>query len=131
MCAKPFSKRKLSMKLADFFATTASDRISEGKPAVRAGKHVPATFTPRRRADFPITPVGSLSRGRPSAIAWPSMKARCSARLEGLGQRWQCKPLVHYAQKLSSTRRIIRDRLEKHLGEFSALVEQLDRGMPA
>jgi hypothetical protein len=48
--------------------------------------------------------------------------------LEGLGQRWQCEPLVQYAQKL------LRDAesysatdLEKHLGEFAALVERLDQ----
>jgi hypothetical protein len=49
--------------------------------------------------------------------------------LEGLGERWQCEPLVHYAQKLlrDAENYSVTD-LEKHLGEFSALVEQLDRG---
>ena len=66
---------------------------------------------------------------------WPAIRdsvavneSREFARgLQALGERWQCEPLVGYAQKL------VRDAetyavtdLEKHLGEFSVLVEQLD-----
>jgi hypothetical protein len=49
-------------------------------------------------------------------------------RLEDLGQRWQCQPLVNYVQKLlfDAENYAVTD-LEKHLGEFALLVEQLDR----
>ncbi len=66
---------------------------------------------------------------------WPSIRdsvavneSRVFAQgLEGLGERWQCEPLVHYAQKLAhdAENYAVTD-LEKHLGEFAALVEQLD-----
>jgi hypothetical protein len=46
-----------------------------------------------------------------------------------LGQRWQSEPLVAYAQKLlqDAENYSVTD-LEKHLGEFAALVEQLEKG---
>ena len=52
--------------------------------------------------------------------------------LEGLGQRWRCEPLVHYAQKLllDAENYAVTD-LEKHLGEFAAQVEQLEQGASA
>ena len=71
---------------------------------------------------------------------WPSIRDSVAVNeskvfaqgLEGLGQRWQCEPLVHYAQKLlhDAENYAVTD-LEKHLGEFAALVEQLDQGTPA
>jgi hypothetical protein len=68
---------------------------------------------------------------------WPAIRdsvavneSKTFARgLEGLGQRWQCEPLVHYARKLllDAENYALTD-LEKHLGEFAALVEQLGQG---
>jgi hypothetical protein len=46
--------------------------------------------------------------------------------LESLGQQWQCRPLIVYAQRLlgDAENYAVTD-LEKHLGEFAALVERL------
>ena len=67
---------------------------------------------------------------------WPSIRDSVAVNeskmfaqgLEGLGQRWRCPPLVQYAQTLlrDAENYAVTD-LEKHLGEFAALVEQLDQ----
>jgi CheY-like chemotaxis protein len=127
---KPFSKRELFDELADFLprnskvesskATNGSDKIE--KPC--------ATFAPVSKE--------LISQLRRLLIEpWPSIRDSVAVNeskifaqgLEGLGQRRQCKPLVHYAQKLllDAENYAVTD-LEKHLGEFAALVEQLDRG---
>jgi len=55
-----------------------------------------------------------------------------AADLEGLGKRWHCPPLEEYAQKLlrDAENYAVTD-LEKHLGEFSALVEDLEKASRA
>jgi len=48
--------------------------------------------------------------------------------LATLGQKFQCQPLADYAQKLlHDAETYAAADLEKHLGEFAALVGQLDR----
>ncbi len=130
---KPFSKRELFDELADFLP-----RHSQTKPAKETngpGQNdiASATFVP-----VPKELVTQLRRL--ILDPWPSIRdsvavneSKVFARgLEGLGQRWQCEPLVHYAQKLlvDAENYAVTD-LEKHLGEFAALVEQLDRDTQA
>jgi hypothetical protein len=70
---------------------------------------------------------------------WPSIRDSVAVNeskvfaqgLEGLGQRWRCDPLVQYAQNIlhAAENYAVAD-LEKHLGEFATLVDQLERGAP-
>jgi signal transduction histidine kinase/CheY-like chemotaxis protein len=131
---KPFSKRELFDELADFLPRQqpATEFPKETSGSSRENI-VPATFTP--------APKELVSQLRRLIVEpWPSIRDSVAVNeskvfaqgLEGLGQRWQCEPLVHYAHKLllDAENYAVTD-LEKHLGEFSALVEQLDQGMPA
>ena len=126
---KPFSKRELFDELADFLprhARTESSR--EIKNPIQTNV-APAIFTP--------VPKELVSQLRHLIIEpWPSIRdsvavneSRIFAQgLEGLGQRWQCELLVHYAQKLlHDAENYATTDLEKHLGEFAMLVEQLDQ----
>jgi CheY-like chemotaxis protein len=127
---KPFSKRELFDELADFLprnSKTESSKKTDGSGQI---ENASATFAP--------PPKELVSQLRRLIIdPWPSIRDSVAVNeskvfaqgLEGLGQRWQCEPLVHYAQKLllDAENYAVTD-LEKHLGEFAALVEQLDRG---
>ena len=125
---KPFSKHELFEELAEFLPRRAGDSASTGVSAKIDTEIVPAANGP--------APKELLIHLRQLLIEpWPSIRdsvavneSKMFARgLEGLGQRWQCPPLTHYA------RTVLRDAenyavtdLEKHLGEFAELVEQLD-----
>ena len=130
---KPFSRRELFEELADFLPR----HIRPESSAETAGSaDLPAVST-----TLPPAPEELVSQLRLLIIEpWPSLRDSVAVNeskifaqgLEELGQRWQCEQLVDYAQKL------IRDAenyavtdLEKHLGEFAALVEQLDKGSRA
>jgi signal transduction histidine kinase/CheY-like chemotaxis protein len=130
---KPFSKRELFDELADFLprnprAEPAKDTNGSGRDGVGS-----ATFAP--------APKELVSQLRRLILdPWPSIRDSVAVNesklfaqgLEGLGQRWQCEPLVHYAQKLlrDAENYAVTD-LEKHLGEFAALVEQLGQRSPS
>ncbi len=130
---KPFSKRELFDELADFLPRQAKTE-SPKETAGSATKEKPA-------ATIAPAPKELISRLRQLLVEpWPSIRdsvavneSRVFAQgLEGLGQRWQCKPLVHYAQKiLCDTENYAVTDLEKHLGEFALLVEQLEKNTPA
>jgi CheY-like chemotaxis protein len=127
---KPFSQRELFDELADFLPRQPKTEFINKIDAPGQTKIVPVTFA--------AAPKELISELRQLLVEpWPTIRDSVAVNeskifaqgLEGLGQRWRCEPLVHYAQK------ILRDAenysvtdLEKHLGEFSALVEQLDRG---
>jgi len=122
---KPFSKRELFDELADFLPR-------QTKAESPAEKNVPV------KKEIAPAPKELVSQLRRLLVdPWPSIRDSVAVNesktfaqgLEGLGQRWQCEPLVHYAQKLllDAENYAVTD-LEKHLGEFAALVEQLDRG---
>jgi len=131
---KPFSKRELFDELADFLPRHARaaepDGIASLNPATSA---MPAVSVPEKKEL--ITQLRRLI-----IDPWPSIRDSVAVNeskvfaqgLEGLGQRWRCEALVHYAQKLlhDAENYAVTD-LEKHLGEFAALVEQLDRDTPA
>jgi CheY-like chemotaxis protein len=123
---KPFSKHELFEELSDFLPrhTTGS----------KAGTDAPSSLD---GAPSQPVPKELLSQLRALLVEpWPAIRdsvavneSRVFAQgLEGLGQRWRCQPVVDYAQKLSrdAENYAVTD-LEKHLGEFSVLVEQLEK----
>jgi signal transduction histidine kinase/CheY-like chemotaxis protein len=126
---KPFSKRELFEELADFLPRVSKiepSKESSGPGPVESGSHLAAP-----------APKELISQLRQLILEpWPSIRDSVAVNeskvfaqgLEGLGQRWHCESLVHYAQKLllDAENYAVTD-LEKHLGEFAALVEQLDR----
>ena len=127
---KPFSKRELFDELADFLPRNSKTESSKETNGSNQMENVSATFTP--------APKELISQLRQLLIEpWPILRDSVAVNeskvfaqgLEGLGQRWQCEPLVHYAQKLllDAENYAVTD-LEKHLGEFAVLVEQVDRG---
>jgi len=123
---KPFSKQDLFGELADFLPRHANGNRVDKAVSVLIGEQV-------------VQPVPKelVSKLRVLLVEpWPAIRDSVAVKesktfaegLEGLGQRWQCAPLVDYAQKLSrdAENYAVTD-LEKHLGEFSALVEQLEK----
>jgi signal transduction histidine kinase/CheY-like chemotaxis protein len=127
---KPFSKRELFDELADFLPRQSKTEFINKSDGTGQTKIVPVTFA--------AAPKELISELRQLLVEpWPTIRDSVAVNeskifaqgLEGLGQRWRCEPLVHYAQKLlrDAENYSVTD-LEKHLGEFSALVEQLDRG---
>ena len=125
---KPFSKRQLYDELSEFLprhVRPESEAKAEGSATTAA-------------ATSDAVPKELLTQLRALVIdPWPSIRdsvaineTRIFAQgLEGLGQRWRCPPLVDYANKLvADTENYNITDLEKHLGEFSALVEQLGGG---
>jgi signal transduction histidine kinase/CheY-like chemotaxis protein len=130
---KPFSKRELFDELADFVPQHSKTNSSEKADGSGQVKNNSAVFAP--------APKELVSQLRALIVEpWPSIRDSVAVNeskifaqgLEGLGQRWQCEPLVQYAQKLfHDTENYAVTDLEKHLGEFAMLVEQLDQGTPA
>jgi signal transduction histidine kinase/CheY-like chemotaxis protein len=123
---KPFSRQQLFDELADFLPR-AADAPPNGSAA--SDQTVDG-------ADAPPVPKELISQLRALLVEpWPAIRDSVAVNeskafavgLEGLGQRWRCAPLEEYAQKLlrDAENYAVTD-LEKHLGEFSALVEQLD-----
>ncbi len=130
---KPFSKRELFDELAEFLPRHNPPESAPGLPASAATEIPSAAYGP--------APQELLARLRQLLVEpWPSLRDSVAVNeskifaqgLEGLGQRWQCPPLTQYA------RSVLRDAenyavtdLEKHLGEFAALVEQLEQNTTA
>ncbi|HEY1717877.1 MAG TPA: ATP-binding protein [Verrucomicrobiae bacterium] len=123
---KPFSTRELFDEISGFLPRQAKSETSGAGALEQAGMTGTAPAT---------VPKELVTRLRQLLIEpWPSIRdsvavneSRTFAQgLEGLGERWQCQPLVAYAQKLlqDADNYAVTD-LEKHLGEFAALVEQL------
>ena len=130
---KPFSKHELFDELADFLPRYS--KTESFKETGRSGQ------TEKGQAIFAPVPKELISQLRLLIIEpWPALRDSLAINetkvfaqgLEGLGQRWQCEPLIDYAQKLllDAENYAVTD-LEKHLGEFAALVEQFDRDIPS
>ena len=125
---KPFSKRELFEELADF--------LPRHSKLESPGENTAARQTYFARLNCAPTPKELISQLRRLLVeSWPTLRDSVAVNesrefaqeLEVLGQRWQCEPLVDYAQKLlQDARNYAVTDLEKHLGEFSVLVEQLD-----
>jgi CheY-like chemotaxis protein len=127
---KPFSKRELFDELADFLPRHSKADPPKETSGLSRSRNAPSVFAP--------APKELVSQLRRLILdPWPSIRDSVAINeskifaqgLEGLGQRWQCETLVHYAQKLlhDAENYSVND-LENHLGEFAALVEQLDQG---
>ena len=124
---KPFSKHELFEELADFLPRETATEVGAEKDS-----------SPKMN-DYSNQPVPKelLSQLRALLLdPWPSIRDSVAVNeskvfaqgLEGLGERWRCQPLTDYANKLlrDAENYAVTD-LEKHLGEFSVLVEQLEK----
>ncbi|HZL13412.1 MAG TPA: ATP-binding protein, partial [Verrucomicrobiae bacterium] len=130
---KPFSKRELFNELADF--------LPENLPGGADGQPNGAEQRIVSPATDEAVPKELITQLRQLLVEpWPSIRDSVAVNeskifaqgLEGLGQRWQCRPLTAYAQKiLSDAENYAVTDLEKHLGEFSVLVEQLEQNVKA
>jgi CheY-like chemotaxis protein len=127
---KPFSKQELFAELADFLP-----RHAPGGPASQPND---TGQSEKAAAALVPAPQELVTQLRQLLLdPWPAIRDSVAVNeskvfaqgLEGLGQRWQCEPLVRYAQKVTydAENYAVTD-LEKHLGEFAVLVEQLDQG---
>jgi len=118
---KPFSPRELFDQLAEFLP--------------RHGAGEAGHLEPLLPADTAIDPVpGELLSQLRQLLAdpWPALcnsmavneTKTFACRLEILAEQWHCKPLTAYAGKLrhDAETYAVND-LEKHLGEFAALLE--------
>jgi signal transduction histidine kinase/CheY-like chemotaxis protein len=124
---KPFSKRELFDELAEFLP-----------------RHVKTEVMVKRGGGKSVTPEASVPVAKELLLElrdliiepWPSIRDSAAInesktfalKLKNLGKEWNCEPLTNYAKKLlhDAENYAVTD-LEEHLGEFSALVEQLDR----
>ena len=124
---KPFSQLELFEELADFLP-----RSPRAEPGSKTASPSQPETAPAASAPVPKELISQL---RLLLLdPWPAIRDTVAVNeskifaqgLEGLGQRWHCQPLVTYAQKLlqDAENYAVTD-LEKHLGEFGALVEQL------
>jgi signal transduction histidine kinase/FixJ family two-component response regulator len=127
---KPFSRREMFDELADFLPRHEKGAAAENPDATAKNETPAPALTP--------APKELVAQLRQLILdPWPSIRdsvavneSRAFAKnLEDLGQRWQCQPLVRYAQILmrDAENYAVAD-LEIHLGEFALLVEQLEKG---
>ncbi|MEO8429324.1 MAG: CHASE3 domain-containing protein [Verrucomicrobiota bacterium] len=126
---KPFSKRELFDELAQFLPRQANAGRPE-RPQSSASDTTVFKAAPELRSEL----------RRLLADEWPAIRDSVAineskafaAKLQNLAQRWPCALLDSYAQALTrhADNYLVVD-LEKLLFEFSALVEQLDRGASA
>jgi signal transduction histidine kinase/CheY-like chemotaxis protein len=130
---KPFSKRELFDELSDFLPRHSETESPNETNNSNEAKVAPEIFVPA-----PKELISQLHRL--IVEPWPSIRDSVAVNeskdfaqgLEGLGKRWQCEPLLRYAQKLlNDAENYAVTDLEKHLGEFAALVEELDRDTQA
>ncbi len=123
---KPFSPRELFIQLAEFL------------PRHGSGEK-PDHLEPLLPMDTAIGPVPDelLSQLQQLLVdPWPALcnsmavneTKTFACRLEILAEQWHCKPLTAYAGKLRNDAETYAvNDLEKHMGEFSALVEMFAR----
>ncbi len=121
---KPFSKRELFDELSEFLPQCV--KTEPGAETAGAENTAPAPMPKELLAELRELIVGPWPAIRDSVAI---NESRIFAQtLAMLAQKFQCRPLGDYAQKLlHDAENYAALDLEKHLGEFSALVEQLDR----
>jgi signal transduction histidine kinase/CheY-like chemotaxis protein len=125
---KPFSQQELFKELSDFLPRFSKPAASTNRSDPAQPNIAPSVFAPASKELV-------LELRQLIIEPWPSIRDSVAVneskvfaqRLEDLGQRWQCQPLVSYAHKLlhDAENYAVLD-LEKHLGEFALLVGQLD-----
>lgn len=121
---KPFSRAQLFNELSEFLPRLVT---GENPPAIT--RSAAAESAASLVTEDLLVQLRSLM-----ADPWPAIRDSAAINeskafaegLEGLGLRWRCRPLVDYAKKISEDAEnyAVAD-LERHLGEFSTLVEQL------
>ena len=117
---KPFSKRELFDGLSEFLP-----RQAKTEPVAKTGQAA-APALKELLGELRELLIGPWPAIRDSVAVNESKNF--ARNLESLGRKFQCQPLEDYAQKLlRDAENYATVNLEKHLGEFSALVEQLDR----
>ncbi|MGH7975475.1 MAG: ATP-binding protein [Limisphaerales bacterium] len=126
---KPFSKRELFDELAEFLP-----RHPKSESNADTGDTAQLDLTAAFANSTPVSEELVAQLHRLVVEPWPSLRdsvaineCKTFARnLESLGQQWQCRPLIVYAQRLlgDAENYAVTD-LEKHLGEFATLVERL------
>jgi len=125
---KPFSRRELFNELSEFLPRHLQAKLAAIEKTGQNGQTEAA-------ASAMVPPELILQLRQLVLDPWPQIRDSVAINesktfavgLEGLGQRWNCQPLVTYAQQIlqDAENYSVLD-LEKHLGEFAALVENLD-----
>jgi signal transduction histidine kinase/DNA-binding NarL/FixJ family response regulator len=122
---KPFSKRELFDELAQFIPRQTQEQ--------------PARPTAPAPVEAPASPELVSELKRLMQGVWPAIRDSLAVNetkafavtLKTLGERWDCGPLLAYAQLLArhaETYAIV--DMEKQLHEFNALVERLEQSLP-
>jgi signal transduction histidine kinase/CheY-like chemotaxis protein len=120
---KPFTRRQMFDELAEFLPRRVRKPANGNEYGTETGTSGPI-------------PRELISELRGLVVEpWPAIRDSVAIkesrafgqRLESLGQQWQCPTLAGYGQKLlrDAENYAVTD-LEKHLGEFEHLVEQLE-----
>jgi signal transduction histidine kinase/CheY-like chemotaxis protein len=128
---KPFSKRELFDELAEFLPRHPKSEFIEN-----AGDTDQLNLTTAFANSAPA-PEELVAQLRQLLVEpWPSLRESMAINesknfarnLESLGQQWQYRPLIIYAQMLlrDAENYAVMD-LERHLGEFAALVGRLEQ----
>ena len=121
---KPFSKRELFEALAEFLPRREASGISPGPE----GAAPTANFEPT--APELLAELHRLMAGQWAALRDTMAISECkdfAQTLAAAGKRWDCDALIGYARRLyQDADSYDAAELEKDLGEFSSLVEQLD-----
>jgi CheY-like chemotaxis protein len=123
---KPFSKRELFDELAHFLPPqTTSAQTSQSAPTsllVHPPSELIAELRRLERDEWPAI-RDSLAVNETKAFA---------GALDDMGQRWDCQPLLVYAQTLlrhAENYSIV--EMEKHVREFNNLVQRLEQSSSA
>ena len=123
---KPFTRRQMFDELAEFL------------PRYVKKPHNGGTHPDQAAAPGPVSRE-LISELRELVVEpWPAIRDSVAIkesrafgqRLHSLGRQWQCPPLAGYGEKLlhDAENYAVTD-LEKHLGEFEELVEQLEESV--
>jgi CheY-like chemotaxis protein len=131
---KPFTKRALLEELAHFLPAQRKALNGAAAPSF------PRPAEERLNGSVPAAPELLTEVRRLLAEVWPTLREAMpinetkafAQTLELLGRKWDCDPLVQYALVLSQNAdNYAVVELEKHLGEFDALAEQLEETVKA
>src|SRR5882724_613284 len=125
---KPFTRRQMFDELSEFLPRHVKKPLNGFAHKTETGTSAPV-------------PRELISELRELIVEpWPTIRDSVAIkesrafgqRLHSLGQQWQCPPLAGYGEKLlhDAENYSVTD-LEKHLGEFEELVEQLEESVDA
>jgi signal transduction histidine kinase/DNA-binding NarL/FixJ family response regulator len=127
---KPFSKHRLFEELSDFLPRNKDEAKAVQEVADEAPPPAPQAVSKELIAELRALLVEPWPTIRDSVAV---NESKIFARgLENLGKQWHCESLVHYARRLllDAENYAVID-LEKHLGEFALLVDELEKSSTA